>query len=1497
MSELPSHVHDLFISHARADIAWVHGYLLPTLGLPPERIITEQNFARGTSLVAEFEQAIQNSRLTVLVYSPAFPANEWTDFSERLASHLSVETQRERVVLLLLQPCEIPLRLELRLRLDCTDAANWDQEVRRLRDFLDLPDPNPEDIPCPYPGMAPFRQEDAQRFFGRKDEIQELRQRLDEQSLILVMGPSGSGKSSLLSAGLIPALTETWAWLAMRPGADPFGTLRSTLAGVVGAEDFLVGGIVPPKLPGKRLLLIVDQLEELFVQASKPDQTAFIDTVSRLHQFPGWTVILVLRADFFSDLMNSRLWPLTPEQRLEVAPLHGEGLRPVIQRPANDLKVHLEAGLIEKLIADAKDEPGVLPLLQQTMVLLWEKRKWRLLSLSAYQAMGDGQRSGLATSVATKADEVLAQLASGDQLIARRIFVRLVAFGEGRADTRRQQPISAIVDADSDQATHVVQHLAQYRLLTLGEKDGNQQTVDIAHDVLITGWPAFGEWLRKWRAAELTRRRLQAKAEEWKRWNMSGQRNSGLLDSAELAEAEQWLACAEASDLGSSPTLRTLVDKSRAALKRSMRVRVGAISALVALVIAVLAAVTIGQSQLATQRGQAAATAESLVQAEVYARSTAESEVVVRTTAEANAVFEAQARATAQANAEQERNIAVARQLAAQAQTIEKTSGQLDTAILLATESMRRDTNPDASLFLQRTLDRLLPPLLRLSFTGEIGDAVFSESGDRVAVATADQQIHVVAIPSGNLIAELTAETPLRQLAFCHGSAQLLAVETTQAVLWALTDAHAAQRIPMPAGDATVQFDASCRWLVILSSADTQQRLEFWNLQRGRKIGAIDSEPTFHQLHFSPSGEWLLTITDDAVKLWHPEKAELARTLLLEGTVRYVAFSNGGDFVTVSSSCGSAKVSQNCHVLSVVDLGLQKVIAQLGQPDQDFQAITFSSDDSRLIGAVGNNFRIDNRELELFGSLLGTIRGTIPENPIYVWRTDTWGLKATWEIPASETVTHSNKPLALSFSQRIVTVWDIETGDVISQFDVGREVSEISWVRSDIPRWVTTIPAPQTCENERCVDALEVWDVRTGSPVAQLSAAGLEDASYRIDPSERYALAWSSTNNKVVIWELIPRKRVALDALTDFHDLVLESGFSPDNAWLTSLETGDRLYVWRLPPDVGTDGTPWHPWTTVRETGRNAVISPDSRWVATSVRKEGRLDIRMLDTGEIKFTAPLNGEPIGFTEDGTRLIATDQKEGRDAVVVWDIGRASEDIRFSAPPLESYYGLNKRGTRLAVTEPKAGDVVHIYDLDNGQELMRLSALRWAMNASGTLLAVAGPEGRRSLELWSVDRNTKLAETEINGISSLEMLAFSDTPELLVGGSTLSVRRLPDLKEVSTFALGDAGFFDISPDGKWIFVSQGTGGTYIVDAHTGTRAAKLWIPGPAAYKIAFNQDDERVVVVGVNGEKRVLTWKPESLVAEACARLSSNLTEREWVTYLPSEPYRKTCPNLP
>ena len=246
-------------------------------------------------------------------------------------------------------------------------------------------------------------------------------------------------------------------------------------------------------------------------------------------------------------------------------------------RPAADVGVDIDPGLVERLLADAADEPGALPLLQETMRMLWDEMEDHVLSLAAYDRLGHGATggttTGLAAAIAMKADATLVALTTEQPPIARRIFLRLVQFGEGRADTRRQQPLSALRAADDDpklfQST--IDHLTDNRLLTLdsGGDPGNT-LVDIAHESLITNWERLQNWAEERRDAEQVRRRLEAKVAEWVRL---GSGTGGLLDEAELPEAERWLSGPDAVDLGLSEGLPDLVHTSHAALEQAERER------------------------------------------------------------------------------------------------------------------------------------------------------------------------------------------------------------------------------------------------------------------------------------------------------------------------------------------------------------------------------------------------------------------------------------------------------------------------------------------------------------------------------------------------------------------------------------------------------------------------------------------------------------------------------------------------------------------------------------------------------------------------------------------------------------------------------------------------------------------------------------------------------------------------------------------------------------
>jgi len=436
-------------------------------------------------------------------------------------------------------------------------------------------------VACPYPGMVPFRAVDARYFYGREDEVARMVKLLRRQRFMMVIGPSGSGKSSLVYAGLLPELERSryfdqgyWLIQTMRPGPFPTEALAAVLGINGDREEFGPGSVdalLEAHAPAERLLLLVDQFEEVFTQAEREQQARFIAALQALRVADNCAIILTLRADFYPDLMTSFLWPVDASQRVEVAPLRGEALREVIQLPAADVGVRIEDNLVDQLLVDAADEPGVLPLLQETMGLLWDDMERRTLRMSAYQQLSAGQGSsgelsGLAVAIAMKADTTLAELSPSQQIIARRIFLRLIQFGEGRADTRRQQPVASLRatnDADGE-FEQTLEHLTANRLLTRsGGDESNPSAVDISHESLIDGWSRLQDWADERREAEQIRRRLEGKAAEWVRL---GKGNGGLLDEAALPEAERWLASADAQDLGFDATLPELVEASQQAL-------------------------------------------------------------------------------------------------------------------------------------------------------------------------------------------------------------------------------------------------------------------------------------------------------------------------------------------------------------------------------------------------------------------------------------------------------------------------------------------------------------------------------------------------------------------------------------------------------------------------------------------------------------------------------------------------------------------------------------------------------------------------------------------------------------------------------------------------------------------------------------------------------------------------------------------------------------------
>lgn len=618
MSEQPDFQHDVFISYTDADAAWVEGYLMDALDGAGIDFHCEEAFALGVPRLVEFERAIKSSRRTLLILSPAYLSDQFSEFTDLLSQTYGLETGTWPVVPVILHPVDLPARLQLLGSLDAAEPDRWDRAIERLCQELQKPLPPPPPVPpCPYPGMVPFSEADSSRFFGREREVSELIERLRLHPFVAVIGASGSGKSSLIFAGLVPALRKShhfsggWQVRAMRPGDAPMERLKQMLSsgpligsGVFsrqamlqstqpvlmeagspsGADDSLFDPTRAARellaaCPGdKQLLLIIDQFEELFTLGGE-NADAFQAALTALAQVDACYLILTVRADFYADLMISNLWSQVRSHRMEILPMDEEGLRQCIQRPAENAGVYMDAALIERLIKDAAGEPGVLPLVQETLVLLWGHVKRRFLPLLSYEALvlsradyGDLQVTGLQVAMARRADAAFDQLLPEQQAIARRAFIRLVQFGEGRADTRRQQSLSRLRGANDSALAfrQTLDHLVDNRLLTLSGEEGEaDKKVDIAHEALIRGWPRLKAWLDERREAEQTRRRMESKAAEWLRLEGKG----GLLEEVELLEAEQWLGSPDAIDLGYDQSVLDLVDASREMLRAAERER------------------------------------------------------------------------------------------------------------------------------------------------------------------------------------------------------------------------------------------------------------------------------------------------------------------------------------------------------------------------------------------------------------------------------------------------------------------------------------------------------------------------------------------------------------------------------------------------------------------------------------------------------------------------------------------------------------------------------------------------------------------------------------------------------------------------------------------------------------------------------------------------------------------------------------------------------------
>lgn len=463
-----------------------------------------------------------------------------------------------------------------------------DDFARALRQSVGLDvSPVPSRVPAttrqrnPYKGLRAFQETDAADFHGRRALIQEMVGVMGNGRLLTVVGPSGSGKSSVVRAGLLPEIrngalpgSEGWAITDMFPGTHPFEELQSALLRVAVRRPADLHQILANEPQGllkalsemtaseDEVLIVIDQFEELFSLVSSTDERRrFLEmlTTTATHPDSSARFVLTLRADFFDQpLEYPDFADVMRDNLVTVSPPSPEGLAAAIAQPAFDRGIAVEPGLVPRIVEDVQQEPGGLPLLQYAMTELFESRDGDVLTIDAYERLG-----GVGGALANRAEELYVGLTPEGRAVAQQMFLRLVTVDPHTEDTRRRIRQSEVTGLGFDTSVvhSVLERFGSFRLLSF-DRDvvSRTPTVELAHEALLSEWARLRGWIEERRGDLAIHRRLQVTAQDWED---SGHDPSYLMRGSRLDQA---LDLIENSDISVSQDERALIEASTAQL-------------------------------------------------------------------------------------------------------------------------------------------------------------------------------------------------------------------------------------------------------------------------------------------------------------------------------------------------------------------------------------------------------------------------------------------------------------------------------------------------------------------------------------------------------------------------------------------------------------------------------------------------------------------------------------------------------------------------------------------------------------------------------------------------------------------------------------------------------------------------------------------------------------------------------------------------------------------
>ncbi|WP_125262933.1 hypothetical protein [Streptomyces alboflavus] len=1062
------------------------------------------------------------------------------------------------------------------------EPAEWEQRWQAVRDeeAAQVREADAEAADPPYRGLTRFEPGDHTRFFGRTRLVDRLTALAGSRRCLVVLGASGSGKSSLLRAGLVPRLRNTTD-PELRPAA-----IRILTPGPQPVRDHR-GLFTPAAGPGDTWL-VVDQFEEVFTLCHDVGQRReFIDLVlSAREAGSGLRAVVGVRADFYARCLDHEgLAEVLGEASLPVGPMSPDELRDVIVKPAAAEGLIVERALTARLIEETGQEPGGLPLLSHTLLETWRRRQGRTLTLAGYEAAG-----GIHGAIAQTAEDLHTRLTPPQAEAARHILLRLITPGEGAPDTRRPVDRAELATAPCagpapDPAPDtVLQRLARARLVTL---DGD--TVDLAHEALITAWPRLRSWIDDNRERLRRHRRLTAASHNW---HDRGRDSGALLRGTELGEAEDAFRTAGQQEELTLPERDFLHQSVRAARRRTRRTR-QVMAALCVLVVFALTA-----TGIAVQRTTAADTQRRLAMSRELA-----SRADQLSQGEPEAAMALALRGYRQAPTTEARSSL----LSAYARfNVGRLTGHTETVLSAAFSRDGRTlatASWDHSVKLWNVRShRLLATLT--GHTGAVTAVAFSPDGRTLATSGNDRSVKLWDTRSHRLLATLTGHTNMVEgVAFSPDSQTLASAGSDRTVrLWdtrthrerAVLSGHpdAVYRLAFSpdgrtlasadVGRTTRLWDVSSRRTLAvltgrtgavnavafspdgrtLATAGTDDSVKLWNVRSRRQLATLTGHTdTVQGVAFSPDGRTLASASADrTVRLWHPRTGKARATLTMKRRVHSVVFSPDGRTLATAGQEPAVRLWDVAPRRQTATLSGRSGSGTARPSFADRRAfLTFDHDTLATYWSTGEPrsrpvpLRSPKPVTESVASGDGKVLATGDRaRTVRVWdratgRTILTLPKTTWNL-RQLAITPDGSTLAAGGTDGTVRVWDVATRRTTAFLRTARSVTALA-IRPD-GRAVAFVGDSGTTR---------LWTIRSGQAAPPLPAPIDPSMALAFSPDGR-TLAVGGNDGAVKVWDIAERRTTA--TLTGHTGAVLGVEFSPDGSTLATTSTDGSVRLW-----------------------------------------------------------------------------------------------------------------------------------------------------------------------------------------------------------------------------------------------------------------------------------------------------------------------------------------------